>query len=408
MATAPVLVGRPEINPVAGGEAFAVGFQGEDQAMVDGAGSEPAFELDFSSGAGPLGAIEQVAIEQVAIGRSQSGSTARECPLTRPPDRAEAGCGKAVAGFVTSVGTGVGVGIIAVELRACGDREAGRDQFELGSRAVGDPGAQRRVAIAVALAVAEKAVDTRCALKTCGERAVQPFVAGSDAGACPGKAERSAFEIGTNARLGGSGYGDHPANGFGAPQRRLRPADDLDPVAELGREQFKARLVTRSGIVRPNSIDEQQGVVGLGPADPKLALGTRRAGDRERRRWEQAKQGREQWLPEAGDTLLVDESYGCGRLAAFERASRGGDNDRRRSLRGGDEIGNGGHGYPSFRNDLRSRHGGRSPRAPPGPGQGNGRRTGGSIGLREGRLVTDRIPFRAERRVFTGFLDPWS
>ena len=108
--------------------------------------------------------------------------------------------------------------------------------------------------------------------------------------------------------------GDDAADRLGAPQRGLRSADNLDPRGKIGVEDLVAGCVARGRIVDLDSVDEQQGVIGLGAADADLGEGPERTGGRDGGRGSQPDQGGDERLVEPLDALRVDNSDACRRL----------------------------------------------------------------------------------------------
>src|SRR3546814_10945844 len=72
--------------------------------------------------------------------------------------------------------------------------------------------------------------------------------------------------------LGGQwlGDGDHPAQRFGTPQRRLRAAQKLYPCRIVGAQRFEPGFVARCGVVDLDPVDEGQRVICLCPPDADL------------------------------------------------------------------------------------------------------------------------------------------
>ena len=206
-------------------------------------------------------------------------------PNTRP-------AAKAVARAIGGIGAGEGERVIAVELAQRGEREprGAEDQRVAQAIAARDP--RGEVAIAVALAVAGKAVDAVAALPGDAERhaAIGAAEGGARGAAVRAEAARLDVEDAAAAARRGAVDRDDAADRLGPPQRRLRAAHDLDPAGEVGIEQFEARGIARGGIIGADALDEEEGVVGLGAADADVGERPGGAADRDGERGRQAQQ----------------------------------------------------------------------------------------------------------------------
>ena len=85
------------------------------------------------------------------------------------------------------------------------------------------------------------------------------------------RVERSGLRPGAETVQIAGGEGDHPADGVGPPQRRLRPRQDLDPlnVGQLQAREIEG-AVDLGGVVDGDAVDQHQRLARRGAAHPHL------------------------------------------------------------------------------------------------------------------------------------------
>jgi hypothetical protein len=162
--------------------------------------------------------------------------------------------------------------VVAVELAPAGERDGRRAEAHRRAQLIcsAQPAGEIAVAVLVAARRAE-AVDAGRALEP--DRAGEARLVQYQRPGCarPSEAEGPALGCGGIARLlVGTVDGDHSADRFRAPQRRLRSTNDLDPRSDVGIQKLETRGVARCGIIGADAVDEQQGVIGFRAADPDL------------------------------------------------------------------------------------------------------------------------------------------
>ena len=117
------------------------------------------------------------------------------------------------------------------------------------------------------------------------------------------------------------------SDGITTPQAALRATNNLNPFDIARGQVFPAKLIARCRIVRSNSIDKNQDVVGLATAHPNLRLraDTSRLADRESGHCSQQVCDIPN-LP-AFNVLSSDNSRRAANLADSQRGSRAGNDD---------------------------------------------------------------------------------
>ena len=125
----------------------------------------------------------------------------------------------------------------------------------------------------------------------------------------------------------GAAHRDDAAQRLGAPERRLRAADQLQPAEPAGGQRVEAARIGGGDVVEGDAVDEDEGVVRFGAADADHRLRALRAGRRDRDAGGEPDEIGRQGRAERIDQRLVEQSDRRGRFGRRDRRQGRGDDD---------------------------------------------------------------------------------